>query len=196
VARGRKRKSVPRQPNGQPKRSAAEQAREARSVGIAARVRVHDLKPAEAERQESGHALGRLFVAGHLGPSVAENGPGRGRLRFDAGEEYERICRRYDQAMGARRVRSTSDFDAPGYDASEGTDRAYVKWCRQAVRAHEASREALNAADADAEKMLNLAIRGVVIEPGGIMFPPLVKGLDALVALYRVDEWQGKGRAA
>jgi hypothetical protein len=30
------------------------------------------------------------------------------------------------------------------------------------------------------------------------MFAPLVKGLDALVALYRVEEWQGsgKGRAA
>jgi hypothetical protein len=38
-------------------------------------------------------------------------------------------------------------------------------------------------------------MRGVVIEPGGIMFPPLVKGLDALVALYQVEEWQGKGRA-
>jgi hypothetical protein len=126
---------------------------------------------------------------------VAENGPGRGRLRFEAGEEYERICRGYDQAMGARRVRSTSDFDAPGYDASEGTDRAYVQWCRQAVRAYESSRAALNAADADAEKMLNLVMRGVVIEPGGIMFPPLVKGLDALVALYGVEEWQGKGRA-
>jgi hypothetical protein len=194
MARGRKRKAGPRFPNGQPKRSRPEEAKENKSVGIQARIRVHKLKPAEAEREEAGHVLGRMLIEGHLGPALAEDGgPGIGQLRFNAGEEYENICRFYARAMGTRGVRSGSDYNGPaGYDGSEGDDPAYVARCNRDERAYAESIAALRAADPFAEKMLNLLQRGIFVELGGVMLPPILKGLDALAVLYRVDGWVTK----
>jgi hypothetical protein len=163
-------------------------------VGIHARIRVFDMRPADAERPEAGDVLGRLFIAGHLGPSLAAGGgPGIGWHRLSAGQEWERIGRSYARAMGTRGVRSSSDFSgAGGYDGDEGTDPAYIGQCERAERNYQESLIALRAADTFAVKVLGLIQSGVLIEPGGVMFPPILKGLDALAALYRVAEWQSK----
>src|SRR5688500_5603252 len=90
---GRHRKAGVREPTtGRPQRpSDAQEQREILSVGVEARMRVYGLSRGDAEKQESGDALGRYLLSGKISKEQAL-----------AGEEYERVCRSYDAAMDAK----------------------------------------------------------------------------------------------
>jgi hypothetical protein len=184
---GRRRKVlVLREPNGRAvRKSQAEQEREVRAVGHTARQRVHGLPENVVSLEEAGYALGRLYLAREIT-----------KFQLWAGDEYAKVCRRYDRTMGARGVRSASEFNGPaGYDNDDGTDKDYVDECNEARRRWTDSQLALmHATEQICDPYVTYAVNvwsvdGV--EAWGYL-PSLRVGLNALARLYRVEEWLPK----
>jgi hypothetical protein len=184
---GRRRKVlVLREPNGRAvRKSQAEQEREVRAVGHTARQRVHGLPENVVHFEEAGYALGRLYLAREIT-----------KFQLWAGDEYAKVCRRYDRTMGARGVRSASEFNGPaGYDNDDGTDPKYVAECNEArARWTDSQLALMQVSESLFDPFVTYAVNVWSVdgkEAWGYL-PSLRVGLNALARLYRVEEWLPK----
>src|SRR5579864_4929424 len=83
MAKGRKRKPGPRQPNGELR------DKPQRGVSPSAAMRLIEMAAANAADQRCGTPLGRMLLAGEISPPI-----------FDAGERYARLRARADAIDG------------------------------------------------------------------------------------------------
>ncbi len=122
-----------RQPNNEILRlSPTLEAREARSVGIAARIRVKGIAACDVDKVECETVLGELALDGDLAPM---DEPRNAKL-WRAGEFYLLTRMKARRAKLCRGLPSGSDYDRqPGHDNDEGTDPEYVQQCLNAVAA-------------------------------------------------------------
>lgn len=201
--KGRKRKVVAiREPNGRAlRKTPAELAREARSVGVEARQRVFRLDKLKAEKEEAGSAVGRAYLNRELAP----NNTGQNRRMFEAARLYERVYRDEQWARDQKRPRSASDYSGAGghdgwdYDIErrDNPSAEYVSFeadCQRKIRAYQDSRRAL----LDADPFAQLAVDAWVIEGKEAwgLLGELRVGLNALERLYRVEEWAAEEEEA
>ena len=138
-AAGRKRLSVERQPNGQPRRSAVAERAENMSVALTARVNhgiAQDME--QAKDQRCGSALGRLEMAGRITKNQ--------RL---AGEEFAAVVRRDLAAICA----------APPHPPAPGPR---YKARQRTVEEIRAARDAYDAAAAELRMAGMVAFQAVV----------------------------------
>ncbi|MEE8307948.1 MAG: hypothetical protein V3R81_11835 [Gammaproteobacteria bacterium] len=120
-----------REPNGQVVRaSPALEAREARSVGIAARIRVKGIAEKNADKVECETTLGRLALECRLAPGNEV----RNAKLWRAGEFYLLARIKAQRAKLCKSLPSGSDYERqPGHDSDEGTDPEYVRQCLTAI---------------------------------------------------------------
>lgn len=167
-----------RHPCGQVvKRTPEEKADEARQVGREARQRVFGLSVGDSVKPEAGYALGRLRLTNTISQE-----------QINAGEEYEKVIRRYERAILVKRPISGGNIDRiGGFDDGDGTDEDYVEECNLARRAYGDARRAL----IDADPLAQMAVDAWVIENKAAygLLGELRTGLNALARLYRVDGW-------
>lgn len=179
---GRPRKAGARYPNG--KRTDAEREKDILATGLSARQRVLGLSASFARRVEASTVFGRLRLSG----AISDH-------QYLAGEEYHRIVRRYHRAILAKQMTSGGNLDRMGgFDGGEGDEPDYVEQCQRDRRAYgDARRELL-----DADPLAQLATDGWILEDKELhgLIGELRIGLNALARLFRVDEWQNRGRAA
>ena len=142
---GRKRKSGPRQPNGQPARCRATQEREAKSVVIAYRRGALGRSEADATQPEAESVIGRLCQDGALWPFKSPERGARNAKLLEAADYYAKTRMAALRAIPEiRKLRSGADFDkSGGYDSSDGTDPAYVANCRRAIAVNDELRMAI-----------------------------------------------------
>ena len=184
---GRKRRAgVPRHPGGKiiQKIAQQERERETKATVIDARCRLFKMTKKDADTQEAGHALGRAY---RLGVITLH--------QFRAGEEYERIQRDHQKAIGVKKQGSGSDLNRTGgFDASEGDDPDYVDWCAAARRRYAETRRALleTPTPLASHACETWILAGI---EAWSLIGDLREALNVLARLYRVDQWQ-KGVAA
>lgn len=121
---GRKRKNAPRTPTGQISRARAVIEREATSVVIEARMRLHGVSREVAKRPQIGTAVGRMYEAGMFGdPDDDTQGP-RARSLVEAAERFARLHASLQAVL-----------DTPGrvVEPRDGESRACPE-CGQTVR--------------------------------------------------------------
>ena len=129
--RGRKRKPGARYENGALTHAARKD--DVMSAALWARQRLYGATPQQAKQREMGSAIGRALIHKNLS-----------QAQFDALERYDECRTNYSIALSYKRTRSASDFSgAVGFDAREGTDEEYVRWCEKSIAKYKAIRRAI-----------------------------------------------------
>ncbi len=116
------------------------EAREARSVGVAARIRVKGITEKDADKVEGETKLGELALDCRLAPG---DEPRNAKL-WRAGEFFLLTRKNAMQAKLCKGLTSGSDYDRqPGHDNDEGTAPEYVRWCVEAIAFDEMVKRAI-----------------------------------------------------
>ena len=98
------------------------------TTAIEARIRQFDLSPERAKRPESATAIGRLYDN-----RDSEGNRMISRAQLDALNEWMEARHKLSLALSTPMQRSASDYAGRGgYDARDGDDAEYVRFCRAA----------------------------------------------------------------
>ena len=134
---GRNRKSVRRQPNGQPARSTRLEEQETRSVVIAYRQK-QGLSEEQAKRMEAESELGRMAILGQLAKNEGINS-----ALYLAGEFYLQTRNKAQQARQCRQMKSGGDLERTGGYYNMPLTPEYVEQCQRAIERDEELRNGI-----------------------------------------------------
>ena len=169
--RGRKRKIVDRQPNGQPARSKPQHREDVLSIALEARQRVFGVGSETARAMPETTFLVRLFATGEVS-----------QRQYDAAVQYEEIRRAFVQLHPTRGYPEAGNLDrGGGFDASDGSEPDYVRRFNRVSDQERACRQALYDADKD-DARASHAVEHVVMQRFAQphLVVPLRIGLNAL----------------
>lgn len=139
---GRQRKGGEREPAGRVQRKTRRQEEaEARDAAVWKLRRQWQIPEGEAVEMATGQF--GLTYWGRL-KKMGEKGGGVSVAQARAGDAWAQAVSDYLQSIGSRPVRSASEFmSSRGYDGADGTDAAYVEWCRRVKARHDRYRRAI-----------------------------------------------------
>lgn len=164
--------------------------RDPRRIGVVARERVHGLTPMQAAIPEAGDAIGRAFLQGCLGDLSTDAGRVLANGRLQAARMYERVELDARRASLARSMPSGGDLERiSGYDASEGTEPAYVDFCENAERRSRECRHALlEAAVLHRAPLIQFAVNTWALDDKQDWgtFGDMLLGLNVLARLFAI----------
>lgn len=144
-----------------------------------ARVRVFGVEPKDADKQESGSAIGRLLTGNHLAVSAGQ------RAAFQEAALYFHETRRAaDTAILSKHLTTSTDYTGTrsGAGTSEGGDEpGYVDWCNRVRRKYaDVRRAVLECGDPEAMNALEMAILDDKEPKSETMLGALRCGLNAV----------------
>lgn len=171
---GRPTKPGARYPSGQ--RVEPIKPKDLSDVGREARQRVYGLSKEDAAKVQAETAVGRLYLSGE--PFSFD--------QWEACELYREIHREYGRAVETIKIKSPSLLRIGGYDASDGTDPAYVEWYERTKGRYNRARHVVLM---EHEPLAQLALDGWVLD-NTEMWPHVGPLRIAANALWREFEFE------
>jgi len=191
LAKTRRKRLAPREPNGRPQRKPSREAEEdAKIVVLAARGRVFGLSREQSDRVEAGSLMGRLY----LGEYIVLH-------QLQAAMRYEEIVQAANRAILAKGYPSPGDLNRSrgGHDSDDGTSPEYVAKCRAATEAaNRAWRCLRDCGEALARYALDQAIADdhvmalALARSNPIMVPEIRIGCNALARMLKIQTPVGR----
>lgn len=149
-----------------------------------ARVRVFGVDPKDADKPESGSAIGRLLTGNHLAVSAAQ------RESFkEAAHHFHETRRAADSAILSKTLTTATNYTGTrsgGGTSEDGDDPSYVDWCNKVRRRYaDVRRAVLECGDPQAMMALEMCILEDRQPYSDIMLGSLRCGLNAVDRVRR-----------
>jgi hypothetical protein len=157
-----------------------------KETAVEARQRVFGISAKDADSQEGGSAIGRLWLIDAFGDRKTQ-----GRDALQAAEEFGKRRRAFEQAIDVRSLKTSTNYaDGAGGDPfPNGDDEDYVNRCNDARRRYsEIRRVILECGDALAMSALEMVIIDDSMPRDEKTMGSLRIGLNAIHRLLRYEK--------
>jgi hypothetical protein len=169
--------------------SSKERADNAKETAIAARQRVFGISAKDADSQEGGTAVGRLWLEDKFGDRKTQ-----GKDALEAAEQFRSRRQAYERAIDARSIKTSTNYaDGAGGDpCPNGDEKRYVDQCNIARRLYgEIRRVILGCEDPMAMMAIEMVVIDDIMPKDQATMGALRIGLNAINRLLRFEKKRG-----